>query len=287
MIGQVRMPSNTAAWYPCELCETRGWTGALYSASGSKRDPGQEPRGRHQSGGLGDTAHGRRGVRLDQAADRPGLRCRRRGRRDRRTGLALQGGRPGARPGPGDEQGAVRRGRRARSRTIPFFVESHGRADPGRYVLRKRAPFLPLAVSTAACGLFQKDHLALQHTHQFRRRTTGKTLLVWGGSTSVGSNAIQLAVAAGYEVFATASPRNLRLLSGGSARARSFDYNEQDGRARHCRGAERQDHAPAPSPSARGRTRRASTSSTRPRATSSSPPPAVPSRLTICRNVAA
>jgi NADPH:quinone reductase-like Zn-dependent oxidoreductase len=39
-------------------------------------------------------------------------------------------------------------------------------------------------------------------------KPTGKTLLVWGGSTSVGSNAIQLGVAAGYEVVTTASPKN-------------------------------------------------------------------------------
>jgi hypothetical protein len=32
--------------------------------------------------------------------------------------------------------------------------------------------------------------------------------VVWGGSTSVGSNAIQLARAAGYDVVSTASPRN-------------------------------------------------------------------------------
>ncbi|WP_434619943.1 hypothetical protein [Arthrobacter sp. A5] len=32
--------------------------------------------------------------------------------------------------------------------------------------------------------------------------------MIWGGSTSVGSNAIQLAVAAGYEVITTAWPKN-------------------------------------------------------------------------------
>jgi NADPH:quinone reductase-like Zn-dependent oxidoreductase len=58
------------------------------------------------------------------------------------------------------------------------------------------AVVLPLAVSTAACGLFQRDHLALQHP-SLTPRPTGETLLVWDGSTSVGSNAIQLAVAAG------------------------------------------------------------------------------------------
>ncbi len=37
-------------------------------------------------------------------------------------------------------------------------------------------------------------------------------MLVWGGSTSVGSNAIQLAVAAGHAVIATTSPRNFAYL---------------------------------------------------------------------------
>ncbi|RYC62169.1 hypothetical protein CHU98_g4034 [Xylaria longipes] len=36
----------------------------------------------------------------------------------------------------------------------------------------------------------------------------GKTLLVWASSTSVGSNAVQLAVAADCEVITTASPKN-------------------------------------------------------------------------------
>ena len=45
-------------------------------------------------------------------------------------------------------------------------------------------------------------------TRTISPRPTGKTVLIWGGSTSVGCNAIQLAVAAGYEVVSTASPRN-------------------------------------------------------------------------------
>lgn len=71
----------------------------------------------------------------------------------------------------------------------------------------EEAAVLPLGASTAACGLFQKDHLALQFPSA-EPKLTGKTVLVWGGSTSVGSNAIQLAVAAGYEVITTASPKN-------------------------------------------------------------------------------
>jgi hypothetical protein len=48
--------------------------------------------------------------------------------------------------------------------------------------------------------------------------------LVWGGATSVGCNAIQLAKAAGYDVIATASPRNFQPLRSLGAR-QVFDYN--------------------------------------------------------------
>lgn len=81
---------------------------------------------------------------------------------------------------------------------------------------------LPLAVSTAACGLFQTDYLGLRHPMK-DVDPTGQTLLVWGGSTSVGSNAIQLAVAAGYQVVATASARNFDYVRALGA-ACVFDY---------------------------------------------------------------
>jgi NADPH:quinone reductase-like Zn-dependent oxidoreductase len=42
------------------------------------------------------------------------------------------------------------------------------------------AAVLPLCLSTAACGLFQKDHLALQYP-SLSPKPTGKTLLIWGG----------------------------------------------------------------------------------------------------------
>jgi NADPH:quinone reductase-like Zn-dependent oxidoreductase len=85
------------------------------------------------------------------------------------------------------------------------------------------AAVLPLAVSTAACGLFQADQLGLRHPSA-KPEPTGETLLVWGGSTSVGSNAIQLAAAAGYEVITTASPRNFDYVKSLGA-AQVFDYN--------------------------------------------------------------
>lgn len=67
--------------------------------------------------------------------------------------------------------------------------------------------------------------LALQYPSE-AAKPTGKTLLVWGGSTSVGSNAIQLAVAAGYEVVTTASPRNFAYVKELGA-SQAFDYNSK------------------------------------------------------------
>ena len=89
----------------------------------------------------------------------------------------------------------------------------------------ERATVLPLGLSTAACGLFQKDQLALEYPCA-TPKPTGKTLLVWGGSTSVGSNAIQLAVAAGYEVITTSSPRNFDYVKKLGA-SQVFDYNSK------------------------------------------------------------
>ncbi len=83
---------------------------------------------------------------------------------------------------------------------------------------------LPLCLSTAACGLFMKDFLALQYP-TVSPKSTGKalTLLIWGGSTSLGSNAIQLATAAGYEVITTASPKNFDYVKRLGA-VEAFDY---------------------------------------------------------------
>ncbi|KAL1642560.1 putative secondary metabolism biosynthetic enzyme [Diplodia intermedia] len=88
----------------------------------------------------------------------------------------------------------------------------------------EKACVLPLCMSTAACGLFMKDFLALElPTPKTPRNSTGQTLLVWGGSTSLGSNAIQLAVAAGYNVITTASPKNFDYVTQLGA-SRVFDY---------------------------------------------------------------
>jgi hypothetical protein len=87
------------------------------------------------------------------------------------------------------------------------------------------AAVLPLGLSTAACGLFQRDFLAMNGPSA-APVATGKTLLVWGGSTSVGSNAIQLAAAAGYDVVTTVSPHNFDYVRRLGARA-AFDYRSK------------------------------------------------------------
>ncbi|KAL4960132.1 zinc-binding alcohol dehydrogenase family protein [Aspergillus stella-maris] len=88
----------------------------------------------------------------------------------------------------------------------------------------EEAVVLPLGLSTAACGLFQEDFLNLQYPKSPRAPSTGKTLLVWGGASSVGSNAIQLAVAAGYDVIATSSPKNFSYVRSLGA-SQVFNYN--------------------------------------------------------------
>ena len=88
------------------------------------------------------------------------------------------------------------------------------------------AAVLPLGVSTAACALFQDDQLGLRPP-ALDAAPAGQTVLVWGGSTSVGSNAIQLATAAGYEVITTASPRNFEYVKSLGA-VQAFDYNSPD-----------------------------------------------------------
>jgi NADPH:quinone reductase-like Zn-dependent oxidoreductase len=87
----------------------------------------------------------------------------------------------------------------------------------------ENAAVLPLGLSTAACALFQKDQLALSYPGA-APPPAGQSVLVWGGSTSVGSNAIQLAVAAGYEVITTASPRNFGYAEKLGA-SQVFDYS--------------------------------------------------------------
>jgi NADPH:quinone reductase-like Zn-dependent oxidoreductase len=87
----------------------------------------------------------------------------------------------------------------------------------------EKASVLPLGLNTAACALFDHDHLNLNLPSPVKQQSNGQTVLIWGASSSVGLNAVQLAISAGYEVFATCSPRNFALVNRVGA-SRVFDY---------------------------------------------------------------
>lgn len=90
---------------------------------------------------------------------------------------------------------------------------------------------LPLSVSTAAAGLYMKATLGLDlpDVPSSSAQSNGKKgwLLLWGGSSSVGSSVVQLAVASGYCVVATASPANYRFVKSLGA-AFVLDYHNPD-----------------------------------------------------------
>ena len=83
---------------------------------------------------------------------------------------------------------------------------------------------LPLSLDTAAHGLYGKEHLSLPLPSN-SPENTGKTVLVWGGSSSVGAAAVQLAVASGLSVISTASPRNFAFVKKLGA-TDVYDYNK-------------------------------------------------------------
>ncbi len=84
------------------------------------------------------------------------------------------------------------------------------------------AVVLPLALSTSMVALFELLQLALPSTES---RSTGKSVLVWGGSSSIGSIAIQLVAAAGYKVITTASAKNHEYVKALGATA-VFDHSD-------------------------------------------------------------
>lgn len=89
---------------------------------------------------------------------------------------------------------------------------------------------LPLALTTASMALYPAQRLGLSlssgpSTQEAQSRN--KTLLVWGGSSSTGSAAVQLAVASGVNVVATASHKNHELVKSLGATA-VLDYNDPD-----------------------------------------------------------
>ncbi|KAJ5372769.1 Polyketide synthase enoylreductase [Penicillium concentricum] len=93
----------------------------------------------------------------------------------------------------------------------------------------EEACVVPLGLSTAATALFQSEFLFLNRPGNLLRAAPNslpEAVLVWGGSTSVGCNAIQLAALAGYEVITTCSPKNFEYVTTLGASA-VFDYRNE------------------------------------------------------------
>ena len=86
------------------------------------------------------------------------------------------------------------------------------------------AAVLPLNISTAALMLFKKEALGLSlPPSSGTALKNNRSVLIWGGSSSVGACAIQLAVAAGAKVVTVASAHNISKLKDLGAAA-AFDY---------------------------------------------------------------
>ncbi|KZT42517.1 GroES-like protein [Sistotremastrum suecicum HHB10207 ss-3] len=87
----------------------------------------------------------------------------------------------------------------------------------------ENAASLGISGFTAMQIVFQKQ----PETSPFSPLAQPKPLLVWGGASSLGMYTIQLAKLAGYNVIATASPKNFDLVKAYGASS-VFDYRDQD-----------------------------------------------------------
>lgn len=93
------------------------------------------------------------------------------------------------------------------------------------------AAVVPLGLSTAALGLYRDGGLGLRDPRAVKEageEGEGGTLLVWGAASSVGSSAVQLAVAGGYRVIATCSHANFGFVEEiGHGKVVCVDYKEE------------------------------------------------------------
>lgn len=90
---------------------------------------------------------------------------------------------------------------------VPEYLVSHIPVSLGL----ANACVLPLCLATAAAGLFEPEYIGLiPPTVNVKEAVSGKerAILIWGGSSTIGSCAIQLCAASGMTVLTTASPKN-------------------------------------------------------------------------------
>ncbi|KAF3390249.1 hypothetical protein F1880_009039 [Penicillium rolfsii] len=89
-------------------------------------------------------------------------------------------------------------------------------------ISREQASTVPLAATTAWLALFSKTCLGIE-----RVSAKDTSILVWGGSSSVGQYAIQLASMYRMNVVTTCSPKHFELARSLGAK-HVFDYKDQD-----------------------------------------------------------
>ncbi|KAH8433044.1 zinc-binding alcohol dehydrogenase family protein [Aspergillus melleus] len=85
---------------------------------------------------------------------------------------------------------------------------------------REHASTVPLAATTAWLALYSEDSLSIP------RHSPGTSILVWGGSSSVGLYTIQLASLHGLDIITTCSPRHADLVRSYGAK-HVFDYRDE------------------------------------------------------------
>ncbi|RKU47566.1 hypothetical protein DL546_006956 [Coniochaeta pulveracea] len=113
------------------------------------------------------------------------------------------------------------------------FTANHGFQDyvPLDYTLMAKIPehlqyhdavVFGLTITTSSFSLFGKDFLHLDYP-KIGEPKKGKSVLIWGGSSAAGSNGIQMATAAGYDVITTCSPSNFEYVKSLGA-VKAFDY---------------------------------------------------------------
>lgn len=87
----------------------------------------------------------------------------------------------------------------------------------------EQAAAYPIPYMTACLALYQK--LGLKSP--LAKNSSDEFVFIYGGSSAVGQQAIQLAALSGYKVITTASPKNFDLLKKLGAKE-CFDYNASD-----------------------------------------------------------
>lgn len=111
-------------------------------------------------------------------------------------------------------------------------MRQHMIAQIPSHITDEQACVLGLGFGTAAYGLFHPDYLGLDMpeipapTHFADKSGKARFVIITGGASSVGSNAIQLAVSAGYKVLSTSSPKNFDYVKKLGA-THVFDYKSK------------------------------------------------------------